>query len=77
MACGTKALISDIPVLREIYAEYPVTFFRAGDSGDLSDKLFSLLYNKEPERIVLPGSLQKKYTFEKTAAVILRELTGD
>ncbi|GHV75006.1 glycosyl transferase [Spirochaetia bacterium] len=76
MVCGTKALISDIPVLREIYEGYPVSFFRAGDSRDLKDKLLSLLSNKEPERIVLPESLQKKYTFEKTAAVILRELTG-
>jgi glycosyltransferase involved in cell wall biosynthesis len=77
MVCGTKALISDIPVLREIYEGYPVTFFRAGDSGDLRDKLLSLLYNKEPERIVLPGPLREKYTFKKTAEVILRELTGD
>ncbi|GHU78942.1 glycosyl transferase [Spirochaetia bacterium] len=76
MVCGTKALISDIPVLREIYVDFPVTFFRAGDSGDLKDKLIALLHNKEPERTVLPESLQKKYTFEKTAAVILRELTG-
>ncbi|GHV77107.1 glycosyl transferase [Spirochaetia bacterium] len=76
MVCGTMALVSDIPVLREIYDGYPVSFFRAGDSGDLKDKLLSLLYNKEPERIILPGPLRGKYTFEKTAAVILRELTG-
>ncbi|GHV51942.1 glycosyl transferase [Spirochaetia bacterium] len=74
MVCGTKALVSDIPVLREIYDGYPVTFFRSGDSGDLADKLLLLLYNKEPERIVLPDYLREKYTFEKTAAVILREL---
>ncbi|GHV82273.1 glycosyl transferase [Spirochaetia bacterium] len=76
MVCGTRALISDIPVLREIYEGYPVTFFRAGDSGDLVDKLLSLLYNKEPDRIVLPEHLRGKYSFEKTAAVILREFTG-
>ncbi|GHU03551.1 glycosyl transferase [Spirochaetia bacterium] len=76
MVCGTKALISDIPVLREIYEGYPVSFFRAGDSGDLSEKLLALLHNKEPEQIVLPDDLWKKYTFKKTAAVILRELTG-
>ncbi|GHV28891.1 glycosyl transferase [Spirochaetia bacterium] len=76
MTLGTKALISDIPVLREIYEGYPVSFFRAGDSVDLKEKLLSLLYNKEPERIVLPRPLREKYTFEKTAAVILRELTG-
>lgn len=76
MVCGTRALISDIPVLREIYDGFPVTFFQAGNSGDLKDKLLSLLYDKEPERIVLPRPLREKYTFEKTASVILRELTG-
>jgi glycosyltransferase involved in cell wall biosynthesis len=76
MVCGTKALISDIPVLREIYSGYPVAFFRAGDSGDLKDKLMDLLYNKKPEYISLPDSLRFKYTFEKTASVILKELTG-
>jgi glycosyltransferase involved in cell wall biosynthesis len=76
MTLGTKALISDIPVFKEIYDGFPVTFFRAGDSGDLKDKLLALLHNKEPERIALPEHLREKYTFEKTAAIILRELTG-
>ncbi|GHV02252.1 glycosyl transferase [Spirochaetia bacterium] len=76
MVCGTRALISDIPVLREIYDGFPVTFFQAGNSEDMKEKLLSLLFNKEPERIVLPDDLREKYTFKKTAAVILRELTG-
>jgi glycosyltransferase involved in cell wall biosynthesis len=76
MTLGTKALISDIPVFKEIYADFPVTFFRAADAGDLKEKLMRLLYKKNPEYIVLPESLAAKYTSEKTAAVILRELTG-
>jgi glycosyltransferase involved in cell wall biosynthesis len=77
MVCGTPALISDIPVFKEIYADFPVTFFRAGDSGDLMDKLLRLLYHKEPERLVLSADLREKYTFEKTAGIILKELAGE
>ncbi|MDR2143662.1 MAG: glycosyltransferase family 4 protein [Treponema sp.] len=74
MALGTKALVSDIPVFREIYSGFPVTFFRAGDSADLKAKMESLLLDKKPEVIRLPEELAEKYTFEKTASVILREL---
>jgi glycosyltransferase involved in cell wall biosynthesis len=75
MMMGTQALISDIPVFREIYGEFPVTFFKAGDSGDLKQKLLSLLKDKTPKKFSLPPSLAEKYTFEKTAGIILKELT--
>lgn len=75
MMCGTKALVSDIPVFKEIYGDFPVTFFRAGDALDLKQKLMDLLFNKCPERIVLPENLAAKYTFKKTASIILNALT--
>jgi glycosyltransferase involved in cell wall biosynthesis len=31
MIAGTRALISDIPMLKEIYGDYPVTWFKSGD----------------------------------------------
>ncbi|MDR2758266.1 MAG: glycosyltransferase family 4 protein [Spirochaetaceae bacterium] len=76
MTRGARVLISDIPVFKEIYADFPVVFFRAGDSGDLKKKLMELLSQKEPERMVLPGFLSSKYTFKKTASLILDGLTG-
>lgn len=76
MTVGTRALISDIPVFKEIYGEFPVTFFRSGDSKDLKEKLTALLQHKKAETLVLPEPLRTKYTFEKTASIIVRELTG-
>jgi glycosyltransferase involved in cell wall biosynthesis len=73
MVLGTHALISDIPVLKEVYDGFPVTFFRSGDSLDLKEKLMELLFNKKPSSPVLSNGLLSKYTFEKAAAVILRE----
>ena len=76
MVLGTHALISDIPVLKEVYGDYPVTFFRAGDSNDLKEKLLNLLLNKRPVTVSLPESLIQKYTFQKTASTILENMTN-
>jgi len=74
MLCGTHALISDIPVLKEIYSDYPVTFFKTGDSSDLKEKMMELLFNKKPSSSVLSNDLLLKYTFEKTAKNILQNI---
>jgi glycosyltransferase involved in cell wall biosynthesis len=76
MTCGTQALISDIPVFKEIYGGFPVTFFSAGDSEDLSCKLLELLRDKPPLRITLAENLVNKYTFQKTASIILQNITA-
>ena len=36
---GTNVVVSDIPALREVYQNLPVTFFRAGDVFDLKTKI--------------------------------------
>jgi len=77
MVLGTHALVSDIPVLKEVYAEYPVMFFHVGDSADLKEKLLELLYNKDMKVLTLPEHLVKKYTFQKTASVILQNLNWE
>jgi glycosyltransferase involved in cell wall biosynthesis len=74
MVLGTPALISDITVLKEIYADYPVTFFRNGDSSDLKEKMMELLFNKKPSSLFLSDDLLLKYTFEKTASIILKKM---
>jgi glycosyltransferase involved in cell wall biosynthesis len=74
LVLGTRALISDIPVFREIYDGFPVTYFTAGDSGDLKRKMTELLLEKKQEALRLPVRLKNKYSFQKTAALILKEL---
>jgi glycosyltransferase involved in cell wall biosynthesis len=74
MVLGTHSLISDIPVFKEIYAGYPVTFFKAGDTKDLKGKMTALLSNKPALSPVLSDELLLKYTFEKTSSVILKNL---
>jgi glycosyltransferase involved in cell wall biosynthesis len=74
LASGTPALVSDIPALREIYADFPVTFFTAGSSESLKDSLLRLLGGGVPPRVKLPEAFRTKYTFDKTVAVIMEEL---
>ena len=76
MVLGTQAMISDIPVLKEIYAGFPVTFFRSGDPSDIKEKMMELLVNKKTPSPVLSDDLLSKYTFEKTASMVLRNLTS-
>lgn len=65
MSLGTKAIISDIPVFREIYKDFPVTFFKSGDCNDLAEKLLSII-NEDDKLKKFP----EVYSFEKTAEII-------
>ena len=80
LVSGTPVLISDIPVLREIYQKYPeqelgegfpVHWFKKGDAQDLKEKLLLLLLNKKPETVELTPQFKELYTFEKTSRTIL------
>lgn len=65
MTVGTAALISDIPVFKEIYRNYPVTYFKAGDSKDLCQKLLEF---KDTE--IDEASLPNQYSYAKSAQTI-------
>lgn len=73
MTVGTNVLISDIPVFKEIYSKLPVTFFKAGDSDDLCEKLLSL--NKsEPSQIDL-SEIESLYSYKRSAKIITNTMT--
>ena len=75
MVLGTPALISDILVFKEIYNDFPVTFFKTGDAIDLKNKMIELLPAVNMPPFFLPEQLACKYTFQKTASTILQNLT--
>ncbi|MBQ5999370.1 MAG: glycosyltransferase family 4 protein [Treponema sp.] len=69
MSLGTKVILSDIPVFKEIYKDFPVKFFRTGNSSDLCNKLLSIKDDKEPVK-----NLPEIYSFERTFSIIRRTL---
>ena len=68
LSCGTNVIISDIPVFKEIYKDFPVTFFKSGDIDDLSAKIL------EKYDSPLPPVLPDIYSFEKTSSIIINQI---
>jgi len=69
---GTKTIISDIPVFKEIYANLPVTFFKTEDVLDLAKKIESVYFDQSP----LP-KFKKIYSYKNTANKILNSISED
>ncbi|MBP5696682.1 MAG: glycosyltransferase family 4 protein [Treponema sp.] len=69
---GTKAIISDIPVFKEIYADLPVCFFKTGSVDDLAQKLTQVYSDDSP----LP-KFKKIYSYKNTANKILDSILED
>ncbi|WP_294429729.1 glycosyltransferase family 1 protein [uncultured Treponema sp.] len=72
MTVGTQALISDIPVFKEIYGNLPVTFFRAGDSEDLANKLLESI--KAESKPINLSVVEELYSYERSANIILESM---
>lgn len=64
---GTRALISDIPVFKEIYKDLPVSFFHVCDEEDLQAQLEKMW--DEPDEL---PAFERIYSFERTASIILK-----
>ena len=67
MYLGTPAIISDIPVYKEVYKDLPVTFFRTGDVEDL----FLKLRNFVSKPLDISEKIDKMYNYASTAKNIL------
>lgn len=64
---GTPAIISDIPVYKEVYAELPVTFFKVNDAKDLADKLCTF----KPQVMDVANKIDELYSFKRAANELL------
>ncbi len=65
---GTNVVLSDIPVFKEIYKDYPVTFFETENPEDLAQKIKETFSKEAPENI------PEIYTFERTYSIIINTL---
>lgn len=67
---GTPVLISDIPVFREIYKGFPVEFFLCNNVYDLYHKM----QNHDCQRVKLSCAQKNKYTYKKTASIVMNDI---
>ena len=72
MTVGTRAIISDIPVFKEIYADFPVIFFESENAEDLAEKMLG--FEEKPFTDEEKAVIQNKYSYEKSAETILAEM---
>lgn len=73
MTVGTRALISDIPVFKEIYGSFPVTFFKTGDANDLAEKI--LHFEEKPFTENEHSLIQNTYSYKKSAEKIIEVMS--
>lgn len=68
---GTKPILSDIPVFKEIYQNLDVEFFKSGDADSLAEVL-----SRKPsvDPVSLDSLTLKKYSFENAFKMILNEI---
>lgn len=66
---GTRAVISDIPVFKEIYGRLPVTFFKAGDADDLAQKIAAAYSDQSPFQPV-----ERVYSYRFSAQAVLKRI---
>ncbi|MCI6551005.1 MAG: glycosyltransferase family 4 protein [Prevotella sp.] len=72
MYLGTPAIISDIPVYKEVYEHLPVTFFKAGSTKDLYEKM----QNHHPTTINIRKEIDHLYNYQTAADRILNTIYG-
>lgn len=70
---GTDVLMSDIPVLKEIYEEFPVSFFKVGDADSLKTHLLSS-ENKNKNAIRVREAIDARYNAQEITNKILAEI---
>ena len=68
---GTKPIISDIDVFKEVYQDLPVTFFNVGNSFDLADKI----RNTNPTFTCDLDKINLKYSYKLYSNIIFKALT--
>jgi len=66
---GTRAVISDIPVFKEIHGRLPVTFFKAGNADDLARKIVQEYQKTEPLEPV-----ERVYSYRFSAQAVLKRI---
>ena len=70
MSLGTPVIMSDIPVYKEVYGDFPVTFFETGNAEDLYRHLLTL----PSSPVNLDEQISSTYHYQKTAGIIISEL---
>lgn len=71
---GANAIVSDIPVLKEVYSKYPVTFFNVDNPESLCDAL--LQQRPDIDMSVIRNAINRDYDIKEEVEKILKIVEG-
>lgn len=71
---GTPVLLSDIPVFKEIYTMFNVSFFSVGNSNELAKSLLNFPYKDQVKEN--KEKITSTYSYKKSASIIIKSFTG-
>lgn len=69
---GTDVILSDIQVFKEVYTDFPVTFFEVGNVENLTSVL--LQFDNHPFSAGLKKRLMEKFSYKKVADNIIESV---
>ena len=72
MYLGTPAIISDIPVYKEVYTESPATFFQTGNAADLAVKM----QQAKNDRVEICATVSEKYNYKSVSDIIMTTIAN-
>lgn len=75
LCLGTNVLLSDIQVFKEVYKEFPVTYFKTGDADDLARKMLSFQISEIPE--IVKVKLKDKYSYQRVVNTVINTMQND
>ena len=75
MYLGTNVILSGIQVFKEIYKEFPVTFFEVGNVENLTSILLNYTQYCLPDN--LKDKLLAKYSYSKVAQSIIHSISSN
>lgn len=70
---GKTSIISDIPVFKEIYSDFPVVYFKDNDYVDLSDKILNL-HREGISTTLIRQKINDTYNHISTSKILLDEM---
>lgn len=73
LCLGTKPIVSDIEVFKEVYAGFDVEYFKVGDPYSLKKAILSA----DPKPKTDPELIRKRYAFKRMTDVMLKGIKGD
>lgn len=71
---GVPVVLSDIPVFKEIYSDFPVTFFECKNPQSLAEAIWRIIPYTEEEKKYIRNKILSQYSQEAVSEPIIQAI---